>query len=48
MHSYIQGVSLTNRQTLRGNRNEDKCFYMGNHGEQTSSAGARGHLKFEV
>ena len=40
----MQGALPAGRQTLRGDRrHEDKHYKIGNHGEQTSSAGARGH-----
>ena len=40
---HIQGVPLILVKTLKGGRgHEDKHYSVGNHGEQTSSAGARG------
>ena len=40
----MQDVLLPERQTLRGDsRHEDRHYWIGNHGVQTSSVGARGH-----
>ena len=40
----MQGVLLPDRQTLGSDsRHEDKHYWIGNHGAQMSSVGARGH-----
>ena len=44
MLSIVQGVLLLERQTLRGDsRHEDKYYWIGNYGAQSSSVGARVH-----
>ena len=41
---YIQGDSLPDQQSLRGDsRHEDKYYLTGNHGAQTCSVGAKEH-----
>ena len=42
LFNHIQGDSLPDQQTLRGDSgHEDNYYSMGNHGAQTSSVGAR-------